>query len=213
MAKKVTRDQRQAEKQQKKSRIIRLLAGILLILAAAALVLGGILYFQKEKEKDAAAPDTSGYEKTLSAYYSAIVSSDGKTMSQIMAPPEYWTYYLETYDKTEEEVIENFAEGCNNTMSEWQSEYGTDVKVSYQIAGMSQQGQEGLDEWNSDMKEILGNDGAAVSEAVTLEVQLTFTGSAKTGSDVVYPTLGKIGEKWYLMSEDSEELKGGTSQE
>ncbi|WP_295214032.1 hypothetical protein [Ruminococcus sp.] len=210
---KTMKNQKQLEQQQKKSRRIRLFAGILLILAAAALVIGGILLFQKEKSADEAVPDASGYEDTLSAYYSAIVSADGKTMSQLMAPPEYWTYYLETYDKTEEEVIENFAEGCNNTMSEWQSEYGTDVKVSYQIAGMSQQGQEGLDEWNSDMKELLGNDGASVSEAVTLEVDLTFTGSAKTGSNVVYPTLGKIGEKWYIISEDSEELKGGSSQQ
>ncbi|MGN1403382.1 MAG: hypothetical protein ACI4XB_03570 [Ruminococcus sp.] len=210
---KTTKDQKQQEQQQKKSRRIRLLAGIILILGAAALVIGGILLFQKEKSADDAAPDASGYEDTLSAYYSAIVSADGKTMSQIMAPPEYWTYYLETYGKTEEEVIENFAEGCNNAMSEWQSEYGTDVKVSYQIAGMSQQGQEGLDEWNADMEELLGNDGASVSEAVTLEVDLTFTGSIKTGSDVVYPTLGKIGEKWYIISEDSEELKGEASQE
>lgn len=209
---KTMKNQKQLEQQQKKSRRIRLFAGILLILAAAALVIGGILLFQKEKSADEAVPDASGYEDTLSAYYSAIVSADGKTMSQLMAPPEYWTYYLETYDKTEEEVIENFAEGCNNTMSEWQSEYGIDVKVSYQIAGMSQQGQEGLDEWNSDMKELLGNDGASVSEAVTLEVDLTFTGSAKTGSNVVYPTLGKIGEKWYIISEDSEELKGESSQ-
>lgn len=210
---KTMKNQKQLEQQQKKSRRIRLFAGILLILAAAALVIGGILLFQKEKSADEAVPDASGYEDTLSAYYSAIVSADGKTMSQLMAPPEYWTYYLETYDKTEEEVIENFAEGCNNTMSEWQSEYGIDVKVSYQIAGMSQQGQEGLDEWNSDMKELLGNDGASVSEAVTLEVDLTFTGSAKTGSNVVYPTLGKIGEKWYIISEDSEELKGESSQQ
>lgn len=209
---KTMKNQKQLEQQQKKSRRIRLFAGILLILAAAALVIGGILLFQKEKSADEAVPDASGYEDTLSAYYSAIVSADGKTMSQLMAPPEYWTYYLETYNKTEEEVIENFAEGCNNTMSEWQSEYGIDVKVSYQIAGMSQQGQEGLDEWNSDMKELLGNDGASVSEAVTLEVDLTFTGSAKTGSNVVYPTLGKIGEKWYIISEDSEELKGESSQ-
>lgn len=210
---KTMKNQKQLEQQQKKSRRIRFFAGILLILAAAALVIGGILLFQKEKSADEAVPDASGYEDTLSAYYSAIVSADGKTMSQLMAPPEYWTYYLETYDKTEEEVIENFAEGCNNTMSEWQSEYGIDVKVSYQIAGMSQQGQEGLDEWNSDMKELLGNDGASVSEAVTLEVDLTFTGSAKTGSNVVYPTLGKIGEKWYIISEDSEELKGESSQQ
>lgn len=213
MAKKVTKNQKQAEQQQKKNRRIRLLAGVFLILAAAGLVVGGVLYAKKEKKANETAPDASSYEETLSAYYSAIVSSDGKTMSQVMAPPEYWTYYLENYEKTEADVIENYAEGCNNTMSEWQSEYGTDVKVSYQISGMSQQGQEGMDEWNSDMETLLGNDGASISEAVTLEVHLTFTGSAKTGSDVVYPTLGKIGDKWYIISEDSEELKGESSQE
>lgn len=213
MAKKVTQNREQAKKKEAQNRTIRLIVGILLILAAAGIVIGGVLFFQKEQKQNAELPDASDYEKVLSSYYSAIISSDGKTMSQIMAPPEYWTYYMETYDKTENDVIYDFAEGCNRTLEEWQTEYGADVKVSYQIAGLSQQGQEGLDEWNADMEQIMGNSGASLSEAVTLEVHLSFQGNVKSGSDIVYPTLGKIGENWYIISEDDESLQGEVSGE
>ncbi len=209
MAGKVTKNKAAAAKEEKRKRSTRIIAGIVMLLAAAALVVGGILLYQQEREKEDTLPDASNYEKVLGNYYSAILSADGKAMSQVMAPPEYWTYYMETYEKTEDDVINTFSEGCNATLKEWKDTYGTDVKVSYQIEGMSQQGDEGVQEWNSDMEETLGNAGASITEAVTLEVKISYQGSVKSSTDTMYPTLGKIGDRWYMIAEDSEELKSG----
>lgn len=50
------------------------------------------------------------------------------------------------------------SEGCNNTVQEWKETYGDDVKVTYQIQGMSSQGDAGVSEWNTDMEKMLGNE-------------------------------------------------------
>lgn len=118
---------------------------------------------------------------------------------------------MKTYSKSEDDVVESFTEGCNNTVQEWKETYGDDVKVTYQIQGMSSQGDAGVSEWNTDMEKMLGNEGADISDAVTLEVKRNFSGSNDSGTDVVYPTLGKIGEKWYIISEDDATLRGENS--
>ena len=163
-------------------------------------------------EEKKTAPDADSFSMPFLSAPADLEKADGQTLTQLMAPPEYWTYYMETYNKTEEDVIDSFAEGCSNTVSEWKETYGDDVKVTYQIEGLSEQGDSGVSEWNSNMEEMLGNDGADISQAVTLEVQRKFQGSNDSGTDVVYPTLGKIGEKWYIISEDDDTLKSGAVQ-
>ena len=182
-----------------------------MVAAAAGLAFGGLFWYQKEQKAQKAAPDSSDYADVLSSYYTAVLSADGQTLTQLMAPPEYWTYYMKTYSKSEDDVVESFTEGCNNTVQEWKETYGDDVKVTYQIQGMSSQGDAGVSEWNTDMEKMLGNEGADISEAVTLEVKRNFSGSNDSGTDVVYPTLGKIGEKWYIISEDDATLRGENS--
>lgn len=184
MAKKVTKNRKQAEQAAAKRRHLRIVAGIIMVAAAAGLACGGLVWYQHDQKAQQQAPDSADYADVLQSYYTAVFAADGQTLTQLMAPPEYWTYYMETYNKTEEDVIDSFAEGCSNTVSEW----------------------------NSNMEEMLGNDGADISQAVTLEVQRKFQGSNDSGTDVVYPTLGKIGEKWYIISEDDDTLKSGAVQ-
>lgn len=213
MGKKVTKDRQIAQAQQKKQRRIRVIAGIALLVVGVGAVVGGVLAFRQEQKQDEATPDTSNYEAVLKKYYGAILSADGQSMSQVMAPPEYWTYYMETYSKTEQDVISTFQEGCNTTLDEWKASYGNDVKVSYKIDGLSEPAQEGIDEWNTNMQNMLGNDGAKITDAVTLSVEESFSGSQGSGKEVVYPTLGKIGDSWYIMEEDNDELKGTAATE
>ena len=196
MAKKTTRNQKQAEQAARKRRHIRIIAGIIMVAAAAGLAFGGLFWYQKEQKAQKAAPDSSDYADVLSSYYTAVLSADGQTLTPLMAPPEYWTYYMKTYSKSEDDVVESFTEGCNNTVQEWKETYGDDVKVTYQIQGMSSQGDA---------------EGADSSDAVTLEVNRNVSGSNDSGTDVVYPTLGKIGEKWYIISEDDATLRGENS--
>ena len=188
MAKKVTKNRKQAEQAAAKRRHLRIVAGIIMVAAAAGLACGGLVWYQHDQKAQQQAPDSADYADVLQSYYTAVFAADGQTLTQLMAPPEYWTYYMETYNKTEEDVIDSFAEG------------------------LSEQGDSGVSEWNSNMEEMLGNDGADISQAVTLEVQRKFQGSNDSGTDVVYPTLGKIGEKWYIISEDDDTLKSGAVQ-
>ncbi len=213
MGKKVTKDRQAAQAAQKSQRRLRALLGAALLVVGIGAVVGGVLAFRHEQQKDAAAPDTANYETVLKKYYSAILAADGQRMSQVMAPPEYWTYYMETYSKTEEDVIKSFQEGCNTTLDEWKENYGADVKVSYKIAGLSEPAQEGLDEWNTNMESMLGNDGAKITDAVVLSVEETFSGSQSSGKEIIYPTLGKIGDSWYIIEEDNDELKGTAATE
>lgn len=213
MGKKVTQNKMQAALVEKRNRKSRLIVGLVLIVVALAGIGTGVWLFLREQKQDEAAPDTSSYEEVLKTYYNAILSCDGQSMSQITAPPEYWVYYLEEYDKTEEEVVATFEESCQDLLEEWKETYGSDVAVSYQIVGMSNPAQEGLDEWNSDMEELLGNDSASISEAVTLEVEEHLSGSTDSGTETVYPTLAKMGDSWYILEADSEELQGDTSSE
>ena len=211
MAKKTTRNQKQAEQAARKRRHIRIIAGIIMVAAAAGLAFGGLFWYQKEQKAQKAAPDSSDYADVLSSYYTAVLSADAQTLTQLMAPPESWTYYMKSYSKSEDDVVERFTEGCNNTVQEWKETYGDDVKANDKIQSMTSQSDAGVSEWNTDMEKMLGNEGADISDAVTLEVKRNFSGSNDSGTDVVYPTLGKIGEKWYIISEDDATLRGENS--
>ncbi len=215
MGKKTMRSRKAAQEQRKKQIRKQRIIGLVLIIAALVILAAGGFFLlqerQEQKEADAQMQN-SGYEEVISTYYSAIISEDGKRLSQIMAPPAYWTYYLEEYDKTEEEVISDFTQGCTNTLEEWKSLYGEDVEVTFQIKGISEQGQDGIEEWNADMQTMIGNAELSISEAVTLEVQMQFSGSLGSDTQTIYPTIGKIGESWYMLSEDDVTLGGDVAE-
>ena len=85
MAKKTTRNQKQAEQAARKRRHIRIIAGIIMVAAAAGLAFGGLFWYQKEQKAQKAAPDSSDYADVLSSYYTAVLSADGQTLTQLMA--------------------------------------------------------------------------------------------------------------------------------
>ena len=116
MAKKVTKNRKQAEQAAAKRRHLRIVAGIIMVAAAAGLACGGLVWYQHDQKAQQQAPDSADYADVLQSYYTAVFAADGQTLTQLMAPPEYWTYYMETYNKTEEDVIDSFAEGCSNTV-------------------------------------------------------------------------------------------------
>lgn len=205
MAKQTNNQKQMAQKKRK----LRTAAGVTLLVLAAAGVLGGIWYYRQQhpssssEQASSSAPDASTYEAVMQSYFSAILTGNGKAMAQLVGSSAYWTFYMENYDKTEEEIEKQLDEACATIHSEWQNTYGEDVQVSYQIVGMSQQEQEGIDEWNANMEEMLGNDGANISESVMLEVEVTYSGSITSGKETLHPTLAKIGDSWYIIEEDT----------
>ena len=51
-----------------------------------------------DTENSDQAPET--YQSVLSEYYTAFIQNQPDTLYRLMAPPAYWNYYMEHYDKT-----------------------------------------------------------------------------------------------------------------
>ena len=108
-------------------------------------------------------------------------------------------------------MIDRLRRGCSNNRSEWKK-LRDDGEGDYQIEGLSEQGDSGVSEWNSNMEEMLGNDGADISQAVTLEVQRKFQGSNDSGTRRGLSHPGQDRRKVYIISEDDDTLKSGAVQ-
>ena len=199
-----------------------LVGGLLLVLVAAggicATVLPDIVHKttsegtsvssdsgRTESTTDAAsadqAPDT--YQSLMSQYYTAFVNNDPETLYQLMAPSAYWSYYMEHYGKTKQDVIDTYQQAIADTMADWRERCGMDVSVSFAITGMAEQSDAFLTEWTEDMNEMLGEDTVHAEDAVTLQVERTLKGSKDTITEILSPTLIQVDGLWYVLQEDS----------
>lgn len=199
-----------------------LLGGLLLILVAAggicATVLPGVVHKTPSQEAnvssemdstasktDAAsadqAPDT--YQSLMSQYYTAFVKNDPEALYQLMAPSAYWSYYMEHYEKTKQDVIATYQQAIADTMADWRERCGMDVSVSFAITGMAEQSDAFLTEWTEDMNEMMGEDTVHAEDAVTLQVERTLKGSKDTITEILSPTLIQVDGLWYVLQEDS----------
>ena len=103
-----------------------------------------------DTENSDQAPET--YQSVLSEYYTAFIQNQPDTLYRLMAPPAYWDYYMEHYNKTKEDVISTYQQAITNTMASWKQQCGDDVTVSFAIKGMSEQSQDFLTEWTDDWR-------------------------------------------------------------
>ncbi|MBQ8514855.1 MAG: hypothetical protein IJ496_05600 [Ruminococcus sp.] len=189
------------------------IAGIALILAAAAM-LGGGLYLILSEDEVTPSPGSvvavgeedsaTACQNLLSSYYTAIIGQDGQALYELMAPPEYWDYYMETYDKTETEVIETYQDAVNNTVASWKADCGSNVKVSFQIEASGEQTEAFLTEWSDTMNEALGEEVLSAQEALTLQVTQTVTGDNGTKETQLRPTLIRVNDAWYILDEGTD---------
>ena len=191
----------------KKMRIL----GICAIAAAVLLIGGGVYLLMDDDESETVTPSEFaevGQEDTatacqniMSQYYADIMGDNAEGLYKLMAPPEYWQYYMETYGKTESDVISTYADAINNTKSQWQASCGSDAKVSFQIKASGEQSDEFLKEWSDTMNEVIGSDVLVAEEAITLNVEQTVTGSSGTEESINTPTLIKVNGSWYILDE------------
>ncbi len=160
---------------------------------------------EKDKHADVAsadqAPDT--YQSLMSQYYTSFVKNDPEMLYRLMAPPAYWTYYMEHYEKTKQDVVNTYQQAIADTMADWRERCGTDVTVSFSITGMSEQSDAFLTEWTEDMNEMLGADTVHAEDAVTLQVERTLKGSKDTITEILSPTLIQVDGLWYILQEDT----------
>ncbi|MCD7958593.1 MAG: hypothetical protein LUF89_03525 [Ruminococcus sp.] len=195
------------QKQKEKSSNGRLIAGIVLIVVAVVVlvVVGVVYYYQNQEEETTATTEDANqaaYIDLLDRYYTSMLEGDGESLAHCMAPDAYWDYYMETYSKTEEEVIATYDDACVNTITVWEESYGEGISLEYEIIGTSTPDEDGINEWNTNI-EI---DALAIQDAITLQVELTVTGSVSGNVLIYYPTLAKMDGEWYILEENSETL-------
>ncbi len=188
-----------------------LVAGISMTAAAVLLIGGGIFMLIKGNNEEVVTPggfaaigeedSATACQNLMSEYYSAIMGENGESLYKLMAPPEYWTYYMETYGKTEEEVIATYSDAINNTKANWKAQCGDNAKVSFKIVSSGDQTEEFLQKWNDNMGSIVGSGELNAEEAVTLNVEQTVTGSGGSIETNNTPTLIKVNSKWYILDE------------
>lgn len=188
--------------QARKKRKRKMILGIVLIVVAAVL-LGLAIYFmffyEDEDEEASELEDEYGYLTTLDTYYTALLELDGETLYQCMAPDTYWDYYMETYDKTLDEIIATYDDACENTVEAWEEEAGGTIELVYDIVATSEPDSEGVDEWNENIE----YEELTITDAITLEVELTILGDDTSFVETYMPTLVKMGDAWYILEEDS----------
>lgn len=195
-----------------------LITGISLTAAAVLLIGGGIFMLINENDDDVITPNNfvalgeedsaTACQNLLSDYYSAIIGENGESLYKLMAPPEYWTYYMEHYNKTEAEIIETYNDAINNTKANWKAKCGDNAKVSFKIISSGNQTEDFLKEWNDNMNSIVGDSNLSATEAITLNVEQTVTGSTNTIESTNTPTLIKVNDKWYILDEGIKNEKG-----
>ena len=195
------------QKQKSSAKRVRFIFGLVLMVAAVGAAGIGVWLFledtpAEETEESAAGSD---YEDVMNTYYAAILSGDGASLANCMAPQAYWDYYMETYNKTEDDIIATYDDACVNTLSGWEETYGSDITLSYKITATSEPDAEGIEEWNENVE----LDAMIISDAITLEIELSINGSTSGNVVVYYPTLVQMEDGWYIMEEDSETLQAG----
>lgn len=188
-----------------------LIAGIALIAAAVLIIGGGLFWIFSDRNKEVITPGSfaavgeedsaTACQKVMSDYYSAIMGDDGNALCKLMAPPEYWTYYMDTYGKSESEVVSTYSDAINNTVSSWRAQCGNDAKVSFKIESSGNEPDAFLDEWNKNVGSLLGDGGISAEEAVMLNVTQTVKGSQGSLVSENTPVLIKISGKWYILDE------------
>ncbi len=198
------------EKKSKKMPNKMRIGGIAAIAAALVLLGGGIFLMVKENDRTVTPGNLSAVgqedaatacQNLMSEYYAAIMGEDAKALYQMMAPPEYWTYYKDSYAKSESEIIATYTDAINNTLASWKASCGSNVKVSFQIEASAEQNKDFLTEWSQTMNATIGEDVLTAQDAMTLEVVQTVTGSSNTQKTTIHPTLIKVNDTWYILDE------------
>lgn len=187
------------------------LGGICAIGAAVLLIGGGVFLLFSDNDTETITPSSfaavgeedsaTACQNLMSKYYTAIMGEDAETLYKLMAPAEYWQYYMEAYSKTEEEIISTYADAINNTKAQWQAGCGSDAKVSFKIEASGEQSAQFLTEWSDTMNQAIGSEVLTAEEAMTLNVTQTITGSSGTEETVNTPTLIKVNGSWYILDE------------
>jgi hypothetical protein len=191
----------------------KLLIGGLCAIGAALLLLGGGIWmlFSGNDSGETMTPggfaavgeedDATACQNLMSEYYSAIMSGNGEELYKLMAPPEYWEYYMEEYGKAESDIISTYDDAARNTRAEWHAGCGDDAKVSFKIEASGYQTEDFLNEWSTAMNDMLGENALTAEAAMTLNVKQTVTGSVSTNETTTSPTLIKVNGVWYILDE------------
>lgn len=185
--------------------------GVAAIAAAIGMIGTGVWLMNDEPTETVMTPssnvaigemdDATACQKLLSSYYQAIINQDSQQLYPLMAPPEYWAYYQEHYNKSTDDIIATYDDAIRNTLAEWENSCGDDVKVAFHIEASSEQSPEFLTEWSNGMNSMVGENALTAKKAITLQVTQTISGASGTKESVTMPTLILVNDRWYILDE------------
>lgn len=185
--------------------------GVVAIAAAAAMIGTGVWMMNDTSEETVMTPNTNvmvgemddatACQKLLSTYYQSIVNQNSQQLYQLMAPPEYWSYYQAHYDKSTADIITTYDDAIQNTLSEWEKSCGDHVKVAFHIEASSEKTEDFLTEWSDSMNSVIGENVLTAQKALTLQVTQTISGDSGTKESTTMPTLIQVNDTWYILDE------------
>lgn len=166
------------DKNRKVGMIAVVAVGVIVIIAAIALF-GG-----------------RSYKATVEKFVDAQFDADAKAIFELI-PEEMIDYALEEegYDDDElDELIEEANENLQDQLDDIERYLGENWEVSYEILSVEDVAGDDLDDLKDDYEDI----DIKVSDAKTVEVQLTVKADETESSNSLDVSVIKVGRSWYL---------------
>lgn len=166
-------------KRDKKIGILVVVAAVVVVIILLAVLLGG-----------------RNYQETVEEYLDAQLSANMGAVMELI-PDEVIDYMLarEGYSREDFDILlAEATEDVREQLDAYDNHFGTDWEVSYQILRAVETNEEELAELQAYYDAI----GVEVSDAKTVEVELTVQGSQAEMSDTMDIDVMKSGRSWYL---------------
>ncbi len=136
------------------------------------------------------------YEETIQKYVDAQFQADAETIISLM-PEKMLTYALKEDGRNPDDLpylVDDLGEELKEKMDYFDQALGEGWKVSYKILDAK----DVMDSKLASIREAYRAADVKVSEAKTVEVELTITAYGMESSDTMQISLVKVGRSWYL---------------
>lgn len=162
-------------------------------IAVVAVIVALILVLSLGGEKG------NAYEGAIDTYFDFNLGKASKSEVKSLFPDAYWAYLEQTQNKTFDDYYATLSEYMNAVSENLQNEYGSNIKVTYQIEKewtVSERNQARID---AALVRQYGFEEGTVEDAYKLETEITIKGSQETETDGSTFYVVKIDGDWYLM--------------
>ena len=146
----------------------------------------------------------SSYEDALDNYFDVhMLGEVSRSGVKALAPDEYWDYMNSRYGDSFDEYYEEIMDDLGDYLEELETEFGSNVKVSYEITDEDSVSDRNLRKIASYLEDQYGIDDDDVTDALELALSYTVRGSKDEFTNEVDGVfVVKIDGRWYVASVD-----------